>query len=340
MIERTRMATILKETKKIEVEKTVTKQAKKARIAEQQAEEIAAKKSKRAKIVSESETSRSEEPVTSTVNTAPKKCAESTLVSTNTNKTSPPAQTITAREPPSQEPVAPRTPSTNSQLAHSTPTSRVNASLNRTPLVIENENSSSSANTSYVDTGLDHNENDMPASPAIVIIDTTSTGSSLPSASSTNKSTGGYENALRISNATNLFIGNQLGNAFQWCNNSTGNNNSTPSTPASQSFSATAPNTQTFVYQPQIAHLQQQLMQMQHQQQSQLRQQSPLILPKNFNGTILYQPTIYLNTNKKLSDLINMQKSLEKYRQIVPKPSPGNASSANLSSKKNAPNNK
>ena len=111
---------------------------------------------------------------------------------------------------------------------------------------------------------------------------------------------------FHVADLPNFFLGTQMGNAIQFCANQL----SSKSTSSQNNFIGNQP----FAFQPKVVTFNPQT-----QSNQMFQQQSPLILPTNFNGTILYQPTIYLNTNKKLSDLINLQKS---YRHIVPK-SPG-----------------
>jgi hypothetical protein len=111
---------------------------------------------------------------------------------------------------------------------------------------------------------------------------------------------------FHVADLPNFFLGTQMGNAIQFCANQL----SSKSTSSQNNFVGNQP----FAFQPKVVTFNPQT-----QSNQMIQQQSPLILPTNFNGTILYQPTIYLNTNKKLSDLINLQKS---YRHIVPK-SPG-----------------
>ena len=60
------------------------------------------------------------------------------------------------------------------------------------------------------------------------------------------------------------------------------------------------------------------LQQQQPQQQQQNSQTSPFLLPPNFSGTILYQPTIHIHTNR-LPIKPSNNATTKKYRQIVPK---------------------
>ena len=111
-----------------------------------------------------------------------------------------------------------------------------------------------------------------------------------------------------------FFLGTSMGSAIQLCANQLS---------FKPSSSQTAGNQSPFAFQPRIVTANP------HSQSTQLYQhQSPLILPANFNGTILYQPTIYLNTNKKLSDLVNLQKS---FRHIVPKSTPTSSNNVSTS---------
>jgi hypothetical protein len=57
------------------------------------------------------------------------------------------------------------------------------------------------------------------------------------------------------------------------------------------------------------------------------QQQSPFNVPPNFNGTILYQPTIHIHVNA--SAPVNNQASAEKLRKITPKKTMSNQHSTN-----------
>ena len=224
-------------------------------------------------------------------------------------------------------------------------------STHETIALDENVSSPSSLNTSYQITIIDSNENERTSinvSDASITrsVDLTSDRdtSSPQSNLAKNKDTSSAptvnisknknpllenSNIKQIFGAANntasFFLGSQIGSALKMCTNQLSFGHSSESS-ASQSSN------QTFSYQPQIMQLPQNAY-----FSPQMQQQSPLILPTNFNGTILYQPTIFLNTNKKLSDLINLQKSMEQYRQIVPKtastPSPSTTSSPSSKAK-------
>jgi hypothetical protein len=112
-----------------------------------------------------------------------------------------------------------------------------------------------------------------------------------------------------VQNTPNFFLSSQFANAFQVFSSASSSSSNMPY--------------QAFAFQPQIIqpttshNIAQNTTPRPIQQQQQQQQQMPFILPSSFNGTILYQPTIYLNTN----DIIRtkQQKSMERYRQIVPK---------------------
>ena len=200
------------------------------------------------------------------------------------------------------------------------PTITMIVSRRETIVLDENESLTTSTRSNSPNaTTIDLNENEaIPASSSLISSSPQSGRTSLSKVNSTYSVRGSpiVNNKNNSQPSSSLVLEEQIGNALKMCTSQLSFNRS-----------GSVCSNQTFTYQPQIIPLSQ------HHYSNQMQPHSPLILPSNFNGTILYQPTIFLTANKKLSDLVNLQKSMEKYRQIVPKTaSPTSSSSADTSS--------
>jgi hypothetical protein len=368
MIERIRMATILKETKKHIINEKKEKEAIAAAAEEAAATQKNEKKAKRLKKAStkpvEKKNETNETPTETGQNSVLKSNSPSSSLANDVHSDSDssteasventtrlkrkrkrlPIDNTTSYRHVSPSKTLPKKNLTNNCLSQTnspktTPISLTKIANSKTiSMINENEKASSSSKNSspsksYFMTTLESNDNDTPTSPTspasdvLIINQKTSSPQvdksktfSLPSSPLVNSSkksllnqstTKSSNQTFQVAEMPSFFLGATMGNAIQLCANQL-------SFKPSSNQNIFAGNQSPFAFQPRVVTVNP------HSQSNQLVQhQSPLILPANFNGTILYQPTIYLNTNKKLSDLVNLQKS---FRHIVPKSTPTSSS--------------